>query len=54
MGYRDRSTIKDNELLIEVDIDIEIRYFMFPFLIHFVLKGELDIISVDFHRVDKE
>jgi hypothetical protein len=50
----DGFAVKNYKLLVEVYIDIEVIDFIFPFFVHFVLKGELNVTAVDFHLVDKE
>ena len=54
MRYRDRPTIQDNKLFVEVDIDVKIINFMLPFFVHFVLEGKLNVVTVDFHTVDEK
>ena len=54
MSHRNRSTIQHHKLFVQVYIDIKVIYFILPFLVHFVLKSELNVVTVDLHTVDEE
>ena len=54
VGNRNRPTIKNHKFFVKVDVNVKIIDFMFPFFIHFVFEGKLNVITVDFHTVNKK